>query len=597
VAGWFVREGSCVGQFIRIKMSVSINSINLKDEVMIPYREVLLSDNPIVRSINVNQIDGSFVTTEPLNESGRILIYPQSPNNPKYSVKTYNQLTGYGTLSLPTDARFNYINGTIWVADTGNSNVIRINMVDYSVSKAIKDIILPHSVIPDVNRGGVFIKAFSDINTGILYYYNRGGNLVDTFTYPCELGRLSVTVEESVDFINALPLSSSMVYDHVRSRLWWVSGSYVYLLDVKNKQVVENDLSIDYIETRSVDVDFSSGNAFVVAKDSSNDWNVVQIFRDNNLVFCNAYIEIYGTITYLAKTTLFSARNVYNYSNWVFLISQSSVRAYEFNGGSFVVLGNSPFESNVDFEDLWSDGDYIYCAAGGGSLYTGGGLIAYKFDGTFTRLDRIIDGIGTHGRGGNSVHGDGIYIYLANRADGIRAYTFNEIDGFINVGHSIDEYSSNIFCDASYIYTANGSEVRKLTVYTFNEIDGFINVGQMETSSPDSFRKIDGDGNYIYVAQGFGGLSAYKFNVDDGFSKIDNINLGACVDVWVDRNNIYSSWSGAGSFIGFTIHGINGNNFYEKYRVSSDSRAVGSDDEYIYSVDNSNNLNAYGLTY
>lgn len=271
-------------------MSMLINSINLKDEETISCREVLLSDNPIVRSINVNQIDGSFVTTEPLNEGGRIVIYPQSPNNPKYSIESYSQLTGYGTLSLPTDARFNYINGTIWVADTGNSKVIRIKMADYSVSKVIKDIILPHSVMPDVNRGGVFIKAFSDINTGILYYYNSGGNLVDTFTYPCELGRLSVDVEESVDFINVLPLSSSMAYDHVRSRLWWVSGSYVYMLDVKNKQVVENDLSTDYIENRSVDVDFSSGNAFVVAKDSSNDWNIVQLFRDNNIIICNAYI-------------------------------------------------------------------------------------------------------------------------------------------------------------------------------------------------------------------------------------------------------------------------------------------------------------------
>jgi hypothetical protein len=271
-------------------MSVLINSINLKYEVTIPFREVSLSDNPIVRSMNINQIDGSFVTTEPLNEGGRIVIYPQSPNNPNYSINSYSQLTGYGTLSIPTDARFNYINGTIWVADTGNSNVIRINMVDYSVSKTINDIILPHSVTPDLNRGGVFIKSFSDINTGTLYYYNSGGNLVDTFTYPCQLNRPSVDVEESVDFIEALPLSSSMAYDHVRSRLWWVSGSYVYMLDVKNKQVVENDLSTDYIENRSVDIDFSSGNAFVVAKDSSNDWNVVQIFRDNNIVICNAYI-------------------------------------------------------------------------------------------------------------------------------------------------------------------------------------------------------------------------------------------------------------------------------------------------------------------
>jgi len=271
-------------------MSISINSINLKDEVAINYREVLLNEAPIVRSININQINGSFVATEPLSEGGKIVIYPQSPNNPKYNINAYSQLTGYGKLSVPTDARFNYINGTIWVSDTGNSKVIRINISDYSVSKIIKDIVLPHSVIPDINSGGVFIKAFSDINTGILYYYDKNGYLIESLDYPCDLGRLSTAVEESESFVNDLPLSSSMSYDHVRSRLWFVSGTYVYMLDVKNKQVVENDLSTNYIDTRSVDVEFSSGNAFVVAKDSSNKWNVVQIFRDNNLVFCNSYI-------------------------------------------------------------------------------------------------------------------------------------------------------------------------------------------------------------------------------------------------------------------------------------------------------------------
>ncbi len=272
-------------------MSVSINSINLKDEETIDFRQVLLDEDPTVRSIDINQIDGSFITTEPLTEGGKIFIYPQSPNNPKYNINSYSQLTGYGILSMPTDARFNYINGTIWVADTGNSKVIRINVSDYSVSKIIKDIVLPHSVIPDVNSGGVFIKAFSDINTGVLYHYDKNGSLIELLEYPCDLGRLSTDIEASESFINDLPSSNSMAYDHVRSRLWWVSGSYVYMLDVKNKQVVENDLSIDYSITRSVEVELSSGNAFVVVKDPSSDWNIVQIFRDNNYVFCNAYID------------------------------------------------------------------------------------------------------------------------------------------------------------------------------------------------------------------------------------------------------------------------------------------------------------------
>ena len=275
-------------------MSIAIRNISIREERKINYRNVFLDNGRIIQSININQTDGSFVTTEPVESEGQIVVYPQSPNNPLYEIQTYKEFGGYGSILLPTDARFDSIRRKIWIADTGNSKIVKVNINDYSVESSIEDIILPHSVIPELNLGGVFVKGFSGINTGIINYYNANGELEDYFTFPCVLGKSSTEIEISNSYVRGLPIPSTMVYDHVRWRLWWTSGSFVYMMDIRNRQVVQQDLSSLYIATRGLDIDLASGNAFVIAKKAYGFWFLVQIFRDNNQIFCDSYVELGG---------------------------------------------------------------------------------------------------------------------------------------------------------------------------------------------------------------------------------------------------------------------------------------------------------------
>jgi hypothetical protein len=277
-------------------MSRSIKSINLRREAAIYYRNFFFEEARLVQSVNINQTDGSFVTTEPIENDGQIVVYPQSPNNPLYNVNVYKEFAGYGTLSLPMDARFDGIRRKMWVADAGNSRALKISINDYSMEVSIEDIILPHSVVPESNLGGVFIKAFSGINTGIVYYYSSNGELNDYFTYPCASGLTNTNPQITKEFVEALPIPSTMVYDHVRWRLWWTAGSYVYMIDIRNRQVIQHDLSPDYTNTRGLDIDFESGNAFVVAQRANSLWFMTQIFRDNNTVIDEAYLDFGETI-------------------------------------------------------------------------------------------------------------------------------------------------------------------------------------------------------------------------------------------------------------------------------------------------------------
>jgi len=64
------------------------------------------------------------------------------------------------------------------------------------------------------------------------------------------------------------------------------------MVDERNLQVVVYDLARRGIEeARSVEVEFSSGNAFVVGRAAAGDWVIIQINRDNTQTLASAYIE------------------------------------------------------------------------------------------------------------------------------------------------------------------------------------------------------------------------------------------------------------------------------------------------------------------
>lgn len=271
-------------------MSISIKSVSLNNEADIVYRSITVSGGKLVQSVNVNQTDGTFVTTEPINQNGQIVVYPQSPNNPRYEIKTYKTFGGYGSIDFPLDARFDSIRRKVWIADAGNTRAIKVSTNNYKVEQVISNIILPHSVVPEVNLGGVFIKGFSGVSTGVIYYHGANGELVDYFTYPCALGKTTTEIEYTNTYVKSLPIPSTMAYDPARWRLWWTSGTFVYMIDIRNQQAIQQNLAPIYTNTRGLDIDFDTGNAFVVVNKPNGNWFLVQLFRDNNFIFCSAYI-------------------------------------------------------------------------------------------------------------------------------------------------------------------------------------------------------------------------------------------------------------------------------------------------------------------
>jgi len=283
-------------------------------------KTVRLSDNSVIRSwwlegrvdsIDVNQIDGSIVTSESNVDGqylGRVTIYPQNIS-PLFSDTVYiTSVSRGGDLNYTLDSRFDYIRRKIWIADSGNHRVIKLNGDNYSTDVISDDLFYyPHSVAVNFNNGGVFVKAYNDLSmSGVSVYYlgSRGEEKVK-FSVNNILGNSSSSsssssvgnsdssssssMEENSSSSSGsislpdMPHSRSMVFDYVRSRLWWVSGSKINLLDVRGKQVQVYDLRIDgYFSTRTVDVDLNTGNPFIVASDIHDKWFLVQMNRDNN---------------------------------------------------------------------------------------------------------------------------------------------------------------------------------------------------------------------------------------------------------------------------------------------------------------------------
>lgn len=275
-------------------MSVSIQSVDLKNKSLISNRSTFIFDGRLVKSINVNQLSGDYIVTEPLKNEGQIVIFPQSPQTQSSLIKTYSTFSGYGSLSLPVDARFDFIRRKVWIADLGNSAVVKLNTNDYNYERSIGELTLPHSVIPEINGGGVFVKSFIDSNTGLISYYDSNNDLRGFVEFPDELKTGSLNPDFSFDFIQSLPLTSTMAYDHVRFKLWWTSKWYVYCMDIRNNQVTEKDLRPLYVDTRGLDIDFSSGNSFVVVQSNFGSWFLVQLFRDNRDLSCWSYLDFRG---------------------------------------------------------------------------------------------------------------------------------------------------------------------------------------------------------------------------------------------------------------------------------------------------------------
>lgn len=282
-------------------MTETIRTVDLVEEAVIADRDV--NSTVAINAIDVNQVDGSYLVTEPLDASGtyngRVVLYPQALKiEPSIEFKTFNR---EGSLLYPLDAKFDYTRRKIWIADAGNHRVLKIDQNTTEADLSINDVIYyPHVVCPNINDGGVFAKGYtSERRTdGVVCYFRRNGTQISSFIYNTRDLDLSSSSSEEIesslseDVFPVMPSPYSMAYDYCRSRIWWVDGVKVYIADIRNKQVQSCDLRNNgFALVKSIKIEFSTGNAFVVAQDVRDIWFLVQMSRENRYL-TKAYVEL-----------------------------------------------------------------------------------------------------------------------------------------------------------------------------------------------------------------------------------------------------------------------------------------------------------------
>ena len=291
-------------------MPENIKQIDLEVEIVIPERN--LQSDRLVSSVDADQVSGRYLLVQPFEADGsyggRVLIYPQSPQLEINEIVELKEFDRFGSLYYPLDARFDYVRRKIWIADTGNHRVLKVDLDSEVAQLEVADTIYyPHAQAVDVNIGGVFVKGYTSSNreTGIVYYLKSNGSILYSFTYGVNISSgsssssssssetLSSSSSSGEEIMPALPVASSIAYDHVRSRVWWVANEKIYMADTRNKQVQNYDLTADgFVDTRSIDVELKTGNAFVIAIDVNSDTYLIQMFRDNNVFLGSSYIKV-----------------------------------------------------------------------------------------------------------------------------------------------------------------------------------------------------------------------------------------------------------------------------------------------------------------
>jgi hypothetical protein len=274
-------------------MSIQIKTINLAEQEAIISRDVNLNGTH-VQSVNIYQTDGSFVTTEPYNN--KVVWYPQNPNNVENTIlgklQTFNSFAGYGYLYFPLDARFDYARRILWIADSGNKRVLKIDINSGSAIDVAESGFFITSIAVNINDGSLYVKSIKDSTTGIIQHYNKSADFQESFEFSCNYDTTVDNISDTYSYVSSIPLPSSMVFDHTRKRLWWVGDGMIYMADTINKNIVPYSIASNgFGAARSIDIDFASGNTFIIAKKTSNgEWHILQAFRDNNAIVSSAYL-------------------------------------------------------------------------------------------------------------------------------------------------------------------------------------------------------------------------------------------------------------------------------------------------------------------
>ena len=281
-------------------MVQELKTTDLEINSVIDARSVQNDD--VISASDINQINGKYLVVEKNND--RLIIYPQSPQSQIESPTTLTTFGAAGTLQEPLDAKWDYIRQRIWVADTGNHRVLKISSTEPIKTNNV-DIIIenklyyPHAISVNINTGDCFVKGYNNLNqsTGSVIRFSSSGEELVKFTYDIlSPGDLSSSESEansssSSEEMPDMPLPQSIIYDHVRNRIWWVNQTNIYMADMRNEQVKVFSISNWYIDTSAISVELSTGNAFVIVQDVHSESFVIQVFRDNNEILAESWIE------------------------------------------------------------------------------------------------------------------------------------------------------------------------------------------------------------------------------------------------------------------------------------------------------------------
>jgi len=268
-------------------MATIINEIDILNEAIL--NRSFLVDG-VVRSIRVNSLNSTSLITYPLVNNGTIKRYPQNPLNTSYTTTTIKTIENYGDINFPLDAIFNPYRQRMWIADAGNQKVLVINSSDYSFIRSVDNMILPHALVLNSNNRNVFIKSYVNTTTQKITEVTSTGAVVMEFNFPGVIS--STTISYTNKYLNLIPRQDTIDFDNNLQRLWFISGSVLYMIDLETKQIIPNDLESERLyKLSSLSIDSDSGNAFVVISDGVN-WYVQQIYKDNNEVLGTAYLEV-----------------------------------------------------------------------------------------------------------------------------------------------------------------------------------------------------------------------------------------------------------------------------------------------------------------
>ena len=260
----------------------------LKDRNVISENRTLY-DYSDVQSIRIHPINNYFFVCMPLSESNSLTIFPSNPNSTIYQEENVSEIDGYGLLDFPLDATWNYFNNKYLIADSGNKKIIIVNSETNAFEKSLDNFTLPHSIVFNKNDKSFFIKSFKNSYTQKVTQVNNFGDIVFEFEFPGSI--YSTEIKYNYGYLDLIPKYFTMDFDANLNRLWFVSKSVLYMIDLDTKHIVENNLLDFRLNNLScVSIEKSSGNAFVIIDDGTN-YYVQQIFKDNNLNFGLSFLR------------------------------------------------------------------------------------------------------------------------------------------------------------------------------------------------------------------------------------------------------------------------------------------------------------------